>query len=281
MGVGVGVLFASPFRFNNSILPGHYTYRDVGRGCVCCEYWHQEKRLIESRIHRGEIVKLMRPTSLFFLVLCIFVITSCGGKEPDPKKDFEGIISRLDSYLSEQPLLLLVDRTVKVDGRITPAYKVDKIVGYEMVYDIQRTDSLVSPYLGYEDILVIELAYRRVSNQDSGDLISDFYKRELEKTEREMRETESSDVKSLLEQNYQILKDRRSGFYSADDALSYTEPEDFGKEYENTATIHYAYQEGRWVYKSIEGSAMPGWVISCLKELPQNQEWRDAIGIGR
>jgi hypothetical protein len=61
--------------------------------------------------------------------------------------------------------------------------------------------------------------------------------------------------------------------------LSYTESEDFGKEYENTATIHYAYQEGRWVYKRIEGSAMPDWVVNCLRELPQNQEWRDAIGI--
>jgi hypothetical protein len=209
------------------------------------------------------------------------MITSCGGKEPDPKMDFEGIINRLDSFLGKQPLLLLVDGTVKVDGTKTPAYHVDKIVGYEMVYDIQKTDSLVSPYLGYEVYGYIELTYQRVSNQDSGDLISDFHKKRLEKTERQMRETESSEAKSLLEQVYQTLEDSRSGFYSADDALSYTEPEDFGKEYENTATIHYAYQEGRWVYKSIEGSAMPGWVISCLKELPQNQEWRDAIGIGR
>jgi len=226
-------------------------------------------------------MKLMRPTSLFFLVLCVFTITFCGDKEPDPKMDFEGIINRLDSFLGKQPLLLLVDRTVIVDGTKTPAYHVDKIVGYEMVYDIQKTDELASPYLGYDFILIIELTYQRVSNQDSGDLISDFYKRELEKTEREMRETESSEAKSLLEQNYQTLKDRRSGFYSADDALSYTEPEDFGKEYESTATIHYAYQEGKWVYKRIEGSAMPGWVVNCLRELPQNQEWRDAIGIGR
>ena len=224
-------------------------------------------------------MRSMRLASFCFLVLGIFMITSCGSKEPDPKMDFEGIINRLDSFLGKQPLLLLVDRTVKVDGRITPAYKVEKIVGYEMVYDIQKTDSLVSPYLGYEDILVIELAYRRVSNQDSGDMISDFDKKELEKTERKMREEEYSEAKSILEQLYQTLKDRRNGFYSADDALSYTEPEDFGKEYENTATIHYAYQEGKWVYKKIEGSAMPGWVVNCLRELPQNQEWRDAIGI--
>ena len=226
-------------------------------------------------------MRSMRLASFCFLVLGIFMITSCGSKEPDPKMDFEGIINRLDSFLGKQPLLLLVDRTVKVDGRITPAYKVEKIVGYEMVYDIQKTDSLVSPYLGYEDILVIELAYRRVSNQDSGDMISDFDKKELEKTERKMREEEYSEAKSILEQLYQTLKDRRNGFYSADDALSYTEPEDFGKEYENTATIHYAYQEGKWVYKKIEGSAMPGWVVNCLRELPQNQEWRDAIGIGK
>jgi hypothetical protein len=165
------------------------------------------------------------------------MITSCGGKEPDPKMDFEGIINRLDSFLGKQPLLLLVDGTVKVDGTKTPAYHVDKIVGYEMVYDIQKTDSLVSPYLGYEVYGYIELTYQRVSNQDSGDLISDFHKKRLEKTERQMRETESSEAKSLLEQVYQTLEDSRSGFYSADDALSYTEPEDFGKEYENQRTL--------------------------------------------
>ena len=183
-------------------------------------------------------MRSMRLASFCFLIVCIFVITSCGSKEPDPKMDFEGIINRLDSFLGKQPLLLLVDGTVKVDGTNTPAYHVDKIVGYEMAYDIQKTDELTSPYLGYDFIRIIELTYQRVSNQDS-----------------------------------------RSGFYSADDALSYTEPKDFGKEYEDTATIHYAYQEGRWVYKRIEGAAMPGWVVNCLRELPQNQEWRDAIGI--
>ena len=185
-------------------------------------------------------MRSMQLASFCFLVLGIFMITSCGSKEPDPKMDFEGIINRLDSFLGKQPLLLLVDRTVIVDGTKTPAYHVDKIVGYEMAYDIQKTDELASPYLGYDFILIIELTYQRVSNQDS-----------------------------------------RSGFYSAADALSYTEPKDFGKEYESTATIHYAYQEGKWVYKRIEGSAMPGWVVNCLRELPQNQEWRDAIGIVR
>ena len=178
-------------------------------------------------------------------ILCLLTV-SCSFKASN---EFERIISRVDKYLSERPVLITSEQITK-DGKEMYAYYAYKIIKYELHHTINWTFSSSSPYSAS-----IKISCDALDNAQSGDLFSDI-----------------SEFQTKLE----IIAREASGFSTTQMALDHPA---FTKESRWTITVEYAYREDGWIYLGMTGGPPSDYFVSDLERFPQNKRFRDAIGM--
>lgn len=177
--------------------------------------------------------------------LC-FLIVSCSS---DAKNEFEKIVSRVDQYLSEKPILLTSQRISK-EGKEIYTYYGYRIVDYKLQYDLKRSFGSVSSYNA-----IIRISCSALDNAKSGDLFSDI---------------------SRFQTDLEIISREASGFSTTQTALANN---DFSKESRWIITVGYSYRNATWIYNGITGGPPSGFFLQDLRTFPQNKGFREAIGM--
>jgi len=219
----------------------------------------------------------MRTKVLVLGLVCLF-LTSLFADEKDIVSLFESIVNKFDEFMSTSPVVLISEDIGKFSpsGRINYLLKFEKL---DLVYNIQKTNSLVSPYTGY-----IVVSLRVQSNEEYGDIT---------KTRRESGKiVEEKDKSGKIRRRYEEGKEVEYswGFQYAEDAEKVKK---FSKcvddpEYSEIewccgdVKLLYAYQGGKWVFKEVitGGSnrigrgAVRGDIEKIILE---NPEWQEAI----
>jgi len=196
-------------------------------------------------------------------LVCLFS-TFLFANEKDVVSSFESIVSKFDGFVSTSPVALISEDfgESSPSGRINYLLKLEKL---NLGYDIQKTDSLVTPYSGY-----IIVSLRVQSNAKYGDI-----------TNTRLEFDKSYNAKDV-EYNW--------GFQYAEDAEKVRK---FAKcasdpghsEVEwccGDVKLLYAHQGGEWVFKTVntEGSnkIRMGTVRANIEKLIlENPEWRGAV----
>jgi hypothetical protein len=203
-------------------------------------------------------MKIKTLIPIFISLILMTILFANQGK--DVVGSFESIINKVDEFLSTSPVVLISE-----DFRSSPSGRINYLLKFEklnLAYDIQKTDSLVSPYTGY---IVVSLKVE--SNAEYGDIIS-----------------KRLNIKTMEDDEYNW------GFQYAEDA---EEVERFAKcvsepEYSEIqwccgdVKLLYAYQGGKWVFKGVntEGpnridSGTVRWGVK--KTILENPEWQEIV----
>ena len=181
----------------------------------------------------------MNPRHLPVLLLFILLV-SCSS---EPKSKFKNIVSRIESYLSERPVLLTSNKIIK-DGKGTYAYYALKIVDHKASYNINRSPSSDSPFTAS-----VRISLRGLANTKDGDIFASV---------------------SGLQTGLEIISSEAQGFSTTDLALKSNM---FSTECNWTMILDYSYTKGRWTFNGIEGSAPSQSFFRDLDTFPQNEEF--------
>jgi len=180
-----------------------------------------------------------------FVITC-FIVLSCGS---DAELEFERITSRLDTYLTKQPVLLTSNKTLK-DNQEIYAYFALKVIGYELSYDTSRTFSKTIPHKAF-----VEIECEVIENSKNGDVVSNI-----------------PELKMSHLGNYR----ESSGFSTTDLALN----SDFSPDSQKlTIIIKYFYQNDYWHYNNLVVGSTSAYFTQDLENFPQNKAFREAAGM--
>jgi len=181
------------------------------------------------------------------VVITCFILLSCGS---DAELEFEKITSRLDKYLTKQPLLLASNKTVK-DNQDVYAYFALKIIGFKLSYDISATFFKTIPYKAF-----VEIECKAIENSKNGDIFSDI------------SELKMSHLDNFL---------KPIGFSTTDLALLNDNFTTDSKKL--TIIIRYLYQNNYWHYNNLAIGSMSLYFTKDLESFSQNKAFREAIGM--
>jgi hypothetical protein len=175
------------------------------------------------------------------------MVLSCGS---DAELKFEKITSRLDAYLTKQPVLLTSNKTIK-DNQDIYAYFALKIIGYELSHDVSRTFSKTISRKAF-----VEISCEVKENSKNGDVVSNI-----------------TELKMSHLNNYR----ESSGFSTTDLALLNS---DFSHDSQKlTIRVTYFYQNDYWHYNDLAVSSTSAYFTQDLENFPQNKAFREAIGM--
>ena len=192
--------------------------------------------------------------SLWFTLLrsalCIAASVALFSCSSQAERGFKGTVSRLSSYLSQQPHLL-TSRKITKDGQTMHVYYALKVHSFQLDYSVERTFLADVPYQGF-----ITVSCTVMDNSDSGDVSSDMF--DFAKT----LEPESKENKGFSTLDLAL---RNGDFSAVPEALA--------------LYVKYAYVNDKWILKGLSTGAAPGLLLADLEQLPQNKPFRQAIGM--
>ena len=186
----------------------------------------------------------MNHKLLLASLLCILTI-SCTSVE---QTKFEKIVSRIDKYFSSKPVILTSQKIIKEDEEVY-AYYALKIINHSLSYNTTRFSSAS----GYS--ATVSIMCNSLRNSKSGDLISDI---------------------SEFQTRLGIGSEEPGGFSTTNMALA---DGDFSESSKWTILIRYFYRNDRWIYDDVEGGPSSKSFVHDLKIVPQNEDFREAIGM--
>lgn len=140
-------------------------------------------------------------------------------KTVDPVKDLEKIVDNLNLHFT--PNAYYVNKW-DASSEQPDRYQVHKYTLNKISYDVQKTDSLVSPFTGE-----IKLSYFRTKNTKCGDY-------------------GSNENKDFTSAEKALTKKNDNSCYFVGDVPGSSGDED--------ATMHFAFQKEKWILKSISNS---------------------------
>lgn len=142
-----------------------------------------------------------------------------GEKKPDVVTQFRNLVAKIDNRFKTIPVVLTYqDFSTSPSGFIFYKLQFERL---ESSFDVQTTNSLVTPYTGY---IVLKLKVK--TNAKSGDVISIDYNVGF-----------SDSTKAKQNDNYETCTDPKY---------------DLNQWCVGEIKILYAYQNGKWIFKSID-----------------------------
>ena len=205
----------------------------------------------------------MRTKILALGLVCLF-LTFLSASEKDVLSSFESIISKLDEFVSASPVALIS----REQERFSPSGKINYLLKFEIVglaYDIQKTNSLVTPYTGY---IVVSLKVQ--SNAKYGDVkYGDVRSKSFE-----------PDKKVEYNWGFQYAEDAEKvkKFDSCTIRSKYLEdPRCSGD-----VKLLYVYQGGKWVFKEVNTEGPNRIRTGAIREdiekiILENPKWQEAV----
>ncbi len=161
----------------------------------------------------------MKKTLLLNFILLIFIQTIFSQDDATVLNSFKVKIKEIDSTLSAKPIVLFSqNRNESSTGKSYYLVKIEKI---DIKYDIQKTNSLVTPYTGF-----VTLTIKVSDNQNLGD---------VEGPKKKLGFSDPEKAKEV-----QTFNSCCSAELSED------------KWCKGNVKATFDYQEGNWVYKSID-----------------------------
>ena len=205
----------------------------------------------------------MKAKILALGLVCLFLIFLLAD-EKDVLSSFESIVSKIDEFVSASPVGLISRK----QERFSPSGKINYLLKFEIVglaYDIQKTNSLVTPYTGY---IVVSLKVQ--SNAMYGDVkYGDVRSKNL-----------APDKRVEYNWGFQYAEDAEKvkKFASCTLRSKYSE----GSRCRGDVKLLYAYQRGNWVFKKVnaEGSnrIRSGTVRGDIEKIIlENPEWQGTV----
>lgn len=197
-------------------------------------------------------------------LVCLF-LTFLLADEKDVLSSFESIVSKIDEFVSTSPVALVS----REQERFSPSGRINYLLKFEILglaYDIQKTNSLVTPYTGY---IVVSLKVQ--SNAKYGDVkYGDVRSKNFD-----------PDKKVEYNWGFQYAEDAEKvkKFASCASRPEYSEdPRCSGD-----VKLLYVYQGGKWVFKTVNTEG-PNRITTgrvrgdVEKIILENPEWQGAEG---
>lgn len=198
-------------------------------------------------------VKLIIKVFTLLVFLTTFVDAKDSSSSENALNAFQDILNKHQNYFNSNPKLLLM-LSVK-ESPTSVAYEISQFIFQDISYDIQTTNSIITPYIGYIDV----------------------------KTK-----TRNNNICGNIKRTYDT-----PGWDNIDDALNNAENAScYIEQGEVVNRYHYAYQNGKWIFKdvtyangSVNGRIMSiygkstDWflVAEDQKAKTFNQEWFNLI----
>lgn len=221
----------------------------------------------------------MRIKILILGLALFLIIPILAQEEKEVISSFESVVNRIDKFFSGSPIVLasefsLGSKVLGDDGVWTGRRAREAVIVYyllkfekqEIGYDIQKTDSIITPYVGY---VVISLWIK--SNASYGDMEEVWFKRD--RYSGDVERVEGNWGFQLAEDAKKVEKFAKCT--SSPDALeSYW---CFGD-----IKLSYSYQKNKWIFKSVN-TEIPNKirrvrVREILEEtIRANPEWKKVI----
>lgn len=181
------------------------------------------------------------------LPILTLVLISCSSHA---ERSFKQEVSRLTSYMSQQPHLL-TSRKILQDGNEIHVYYVLKVERVQFDDSVERTFLSDVPYRGS-----VTISCSIVDNSASGDVTADT----IDFAKGSGPESRGN-----------------KGYSTVDMALRNG---DFASPSETLAVyLRYSYEKDRWICKSLSLGGAPELLLVDLQQLPQNRPFRQAIGM--
>jgi hypothetical protein len=170
-----------------------------------------------------------KSKNIIFIILCFFILLGVTNAFAQDGKNvislFEKQVNKFEKFFSSNPKLL--DHQSYGDSPTGYIFFYDKFDDYKISYDIQKTGSLLSPYMGY-----ITVSYWETTSQKCGDL--EGYKSKYSKEEADKYFTTAESVR--------LIRDDKSCY----------RPSIIGNgKVRRTAKFIFAFQKKRWLYKDV------------------------------
>ncbi|MGB9006637.1 MAG: hypothetical protein WCB96_13005 [Candidatus Aminicenantales bacterium] len=211
----------------------------------------------------------MKKTILLAALLCFGFGSLWAQAEQSQSvvNSFQPVVKQVDELFSTSPAVLITEDFQKPGlfilqssktGKINYLLKFEKI---EISFDVQKTDSLISPFTAY-----IALKVKASSNADSGDIASVLGRGSMGWGKLRHWGFEGSD-KAL----------QATVFHSCCDAKRDDPTQCFGQ-----VKILYAYQDGYWVFKGANDdpiTRIPDEITArhLIEQISSNPDWAKYI----
>ena len=174
-------------------------------------------------------MKYYKKSKTSIIILCFLIFVSIDKAFPQDQNEvissFEKQVDKFENFFSSKPKLL-EKQSYEGFGKVLRGSPTGYIVfyqrfdNYKISYDVRKSDSLVSPYIGY-----ISINYLETTSKKCGDFLSG-------KSEK------SFTTIDLVRQ-------------SKDDESCYDRFRVVGKEITRSAKFIFAFQRNKWVFKDV------------------------------